>query len=62
MICTNCGNHCSTHLQDMGDGPSEFWGFISSESKLVEVSDCCSDPALDDDEYKEYMAAMDEIR
>jgi len=50
MKCENCGEPCEVITVDVGIGPYEYWGARGNDVRLAEVSDCCEDNVVEDDD------------
>ena len=50
--CTECGEECEIKEIDNGIGCHEFHGAKGSQVNMVEVSDCCKAPVVDEEEYQ----------
>lgn len=48
--CGVCGKECSSHWEDDGIGPYEFWGQKGNQSVTVLVSDCCDGDVYENEE------------
>ncbi len=49
LTCSSCHNECSYKIVNTGIGHYEYWGAPGYDDNPAVISDCCSEPCLNDD-------------
>lgn len=47
QLCAACGQPAEVIEEDQGIGPYEFWGACGVDTRIVEVTSCCSSHLVD---------------
>ena len=61
-ICSSCGEECTAITEDHGIGVYEYGSERAVDVRLAEVSPCCGDEVVSQDEYDDSIEETGEIR